>query len=306
MPRVSVRAGTVCLGMATAFLTTSVAPLAGQWRTSDGPAGGEEGAAPTGWFPESLVVRPLLGSSTSVDIGSTPMIVRRGPPAGSDNVSPEARVGFGYRLPVFRFRERGPALDLAVEAGVRARFALGTGANGLRNADFRVAVPVGARTGRWEGSVAPVHVSSHLGDDFLEQNPEFETSSISNNGVEALLVYSLLPELRAYAGGDYNFATAGVETVAGRIGVDFVGRRSGDAGIRPLGAFEVTTTDLTERLSLDALAGIGIRAGSAELRLALTAHTGPSSMGHFRVVDERFVGVLISVAPGVVVRSWEG
>lgn len=259
-----------------------------------------------GWFPGSLVVRPLVSGSSGVDIAGAPMFVRRDAPAGSENVSPEARVGFGYRLPVYRFRDGhtgGPALDLALEAGVKARFALGDGANGLQNSDFRVAVPLGARSGRWEGILSLVHVSSHLGDNFIEQNPDFESGAVSRNGFEAMALYGIVPDLRVFVGGDYNFATAVVETFAGRFGLDFDPRLGRPGTIRPIGTFEAMITDLTQRWSFDALAGIGVRTGPGELRFAVTAHTGPSSLGHFRRVDERFVGVMISVIPGVVARS---
>jgi hypothetical protein len=201
-------------------------------------AGAQETSS--GWFPSSLVVRPLVANSSGVDIAGAPMLVRRDAPAGSENVSPEAEVGFGYRLPVFRIRDArngGPALDLALEAGVKARFALGEGANGLLNSDFRVAVPVGARSGRWEGVLSLVHVSSHLGDNFIEQNPDFEGGAISRNGFEAMVLYGIVPDVRVFVGGDYNFATAGVETVAGRFGLDTTLGSAGPAPFAPSARF---------------------------------------------------------------------
>jgi hypothetical protein len=263
--------------------------------------------ADIGWFPGSLVVRPLVASSSGVDISGVPMFVKHDAPAGSGDVSPEAQVGFGYRLPVFRFldgSDGGPALDVSLDAGVRSRFVLGDGANGLLNADFTVAVPVGARQGRWEGSLALVHVSSHLGDNFISQNPAFEQRSISRNGFEALALYGVVPDLRVFVGGGYNFATAGsVETLAGRLGIDYDPPSGRPGTVRPLGTFEATITDLNVRWAASILAGIGVRTGPGELRLAVTAHTGPSAMGHFRRVDENYVGFMISVVPGVVTRS---
>jgi len=302
--RTSPRTWNVC----TLALVAGVAvahPLLAQ-QADDGRAGDGTEETSTGWFPGSLVVRPLAAGFSGVDIAGAPLIVRRDAPAGSENVSPEAGVGFGYRLPIFRLRDGrggGPALDVALEAGVKARFALGEGANGLQNADFRVAIPVGARAGRWESTLALVHVSSHLGDNFLEQNPDFEPGAISRNGFEALVLYGIVPDLRIFGGGTYNFATAGVETFAGRFGLDYDPKPGTPGTVRPLGTFEARITDLTARWSFDALAGVGLRTGPGEIRLAVTAHTGPSSMGHFRRFDERLVGVMISVFPGVVARS---
>lgn len=260
-----------------------------------------------GFFPSALVVRPLLGGPYRIDIGGGPIWVQRDPPGGSGNVSPEADVAFGYRLPLYRFADDadgGPGIDLAIEAGLDARFALGHGHNGLINSDFRAAFPLGVRFDRWwEATFALVHVSSHLGDNILEQSPSIEFARISRNGLEATVLRRVVSGLRAYLGGVYNFATAGTEEWAGRFGLN-LDRMAGDPRkLWPIGSVDFEITDFTEHLSADLIVGIGFRTGPGALQLGVAGHLGPSGMGQFRTLDEEYVGIFLRVVTGVVAGS---
>jgi len=292
-------------------VSTIIIPLVVAMCATSGPARAQQDStgvsSDTGLFPSALVVRPLIGGPYANDIGGGPIWARRDPPSGSGNLSPEADVSFGYRLPLYRFLDGangGPALDLAVEAGLDARFALGHGQNGLINADFRAALPVGMRFSRsWEATFALAHVSSHLGDNLLEQAPDLELKRISRNGLEGTVIRRVVGGLRAYVGSVYNFATTGTEDFALRAGLNF-DRMAGDP--RPtwfVGSLDLQWTDLVERVSVDAGAGIGIRTGAGELQLGLTGHVGPSGMGQFRTQDEKYFGLFLRVVPGVVARS---
>ena len=266
----------------------------------------EDSGSGAKFFPSSLVVRPLLGGPYRIAIGGGPIWVERDPPGGSGNTSPEADVTFGYRLPVYRFLDNpdGLAIDLAIEGGLEARFALGQGHNGLINSNFLAAIPLVFRFDRgWEATVALVHVSSHLGDNFIEQTPEVEFTRISRNGVEATVVRRVVSGLRAYLGGVYNFATASTEEYAGRLGLN-LDRMAGDPrGIWPIGSIDLEITDLTEHFSMDVILGLGFRTGAGALQLGVTGHLGPTGMGQFRSQDEEYVGLFLRVVTGVVARS---
>lgn len=274
-------------------------PLSGQARSEPGE---------TGWFPSSFVVQPVAGARSGVDVSTGPLYVERERPAGTGKVTPEADVSFGYRVPVYRFADAGTdglALDVGLEAGIVARFALGEGHNGLVNSDFRVAFPFGADFGDWEAQIAPVHVSSHLGDDYLDQTPEFDPGTSSRNGVEADVMYRIDPRLRLIGGVDYNWAAVGVETVGGHLGAAYDPPPTGD-GFRPLGSVELRATDYAAGLAVTGSVGLGLRTGSGDLRFGLTGHAGPSDMGQFRRFDERYVGVFIGFVPSIVGRSGDG
>ena len=261
---------------------------------------------PPGWFPSTFAVRPFTGTHTGVDIGTGPIVARRDTPAGSGRHSPEADVAFGYRIPIYRFTggDGGqPIIDLGLEGGILARFALGDGLGGLVNSDFRVAFPFGFDLGHWEARLSPVHVSSHIGDDFIDQTPTLDPGTSSRNGIETDLIYRIDRAVRLGVGADYNWAAVGVETVGARFGVSFdppvdTGRR-----FRPIGSLGVHVSDYTSGPGITAMAGVGLRARTGELRLGLVGHAGPSEMGQFRRFDEEYFGLYLSFVPEVVVRS---
>lgn len=259
-----------------------------------------------GWFPSRFVVQPPAVARSGVDIGTGPMYVRRDPPAGSGAASPEADVSFGYRLPAYRIADGDagdPALDLSVEAGVIARFALGEGHNGLINSDFRVAFPLGIDFGRWEGSLALVHVSSHAGDDFIDQTPGFEPRASSRNGVEGIVMYRVHPRLRLFARGDWNWAAVGLETTGARIGASFDPGEGEEPGPRPIGSIELQVNDFNTDAGITGMVGVGFQTGTGDIRLGLVGHAGPSEMGQFRGFDEEYVGLFLSLVPEMVAES---
>lgn len=262
-----------------------------------------------GWFPSSFTVQPIAWARSGVDIGLGPLFVRRDPPSGDSELSPEADATFGYRVPLYRFSDGAagrPALDIGLEGGVISRFALGEGANGLINSDFRVAFPVGADFGAWEAILALVHESSHFGDDYIEQTPGFEQKSSSRNGAEATVVHRADSRLRLFGALEYNWAAVNVETVGARMGAAFDASPSGtadDRRVRPIGMIELHVSDYTQGPGVTGMIGVGFRAGRSDLRLGLTGHVGPSEMGQFRTADEEYFGVSLTFVPAVVARS---
>lgn len=280
----------------------AVGEATGQEATAAGP---DEGA---GWFPHTFVVQPIVGARSGVDVGTGPLLVRRDAPAGRGDYRSEADASFGYRLPVYRFRARGPhgpGLDVGIEAGVLSRFALGLGdeKNGLINSDFRIAFPVGVDVGRWEGTLAAVHVSSHIGDDFIVENTQIRPGASSRNGVELTFMYSLEPGLRLFGRGDYNWATVAVETVGARFGVSLDPPPAAERRWRPTGTIEFQLSDINSGPGVTGTLGMALRTGTGDVRLGLTGHVGPSEMGQFRRFDEEYLGLYLTFVPDVVLRS---
>lgn len=298
--------GPIVAGLAIAVL--AIFSTAASASAQDAKAGSTTSSP---WFPSTLVVRPLIDGPTKIGIGGGPIFSRRDPPSGSGNRSPEADVAFGYRLPLYRWggdRESadddGTLVDLSIEAGLQARFALGQGHNGLINSDFRVALPLGARFGpRWEAILALAHVSSHLGDNLLEQEPTPELQRVSKNGLEGTVIYRIVGGLRGYWGVDWNLDHTRTEQFAARFGLDLDRPPELRGSPWPIGSIDFGITDLADRLSASAIAGVGFGTGAGELRLALRAHTGPAPMGQFRTVDETWFGLFLDLVPGVVAHS---
>lgn len=283
------------------------------WFLVAGAAAGQE-AAPSGsdelagWFPDTFVTQPIAGARSGVDVGTGPLLVRRDPPAGRGDYRSEADASFGYRLPVYRFRaagRNGPGFDIGIEAGVLSRFALGLGdeKNGLINSDFRIAFPLGFDFGRWEGTLAPVHVSSHIGDDFIVENSRIRPGASSRNGVELGLMYSVEPGLRLFGRGDYNWTAVAVETIGARFGLALDPPPTPERRWRPTGVIEFQLSDITTGPGVTGTLGMAMRTGTGDVRLGLTGHVGPSEMGQFRRFDEEYVGLYLTFVPDVVLRS---
>ena len=284
-----------------AVLTCIALLLPGSLAAQDAAA---SGAGDEGWFPSEFVVQPLTGARSGIDVGTGPLYVRRDPPAGSGAHGPEADASFGYRFPIYRFSDGGASdsgLDLGIEAGMIARFALGEVRNGLINSDFRVAFPFGADFGRWESTLALVHVSSHAGDDFIDQTPGFEPRASSRNGVEGIIAYRADRALRLFARGDWNWAAVGLETVGGRLGALF--DPGDDGGARPVGSLELQVNDFNSGVGVTGMVGLGLRTGTGDVRLGLVGHAGPSDMGQFRAFDEEYVGLFLSLVPELAIAT---
>lgn len=281
-------------------------PVVGEANAQEAAAPGPDDAAR--WFPDTFVTQPIAGARNGIDVGTGPLLVRRDPPAGHGDYRSEADASFGYRLPVYRFRSagpHGPGLDIGIEAGVLSRFALGLGdeKNGLINSDFRIAFPIGFDFGRWEGTVAPAHVSSHIGDDFIVENSGISPGASSRNGVELAVMYSLEPGVRLFGRGDYNWTAVAVETVGARFGLALDPPPTPGRRWRPTGVIEFQLSDITSGPGVTGALGMAMRTGTGDVRLGLTGHVGPSEMGQFRRFDEEYVGLYLTFVPDVVLRS---
>lgn len=263
-----------------------------------GPANGDRQRLPLDWFPGAPLIAPLRVAPREVRIAAGPFLVDRDGRSQLGDL--EAEVALGYRLPVVRLRSQRSGLagvNLGLEGGVFARFSPETSNLGLIESDFRVGFPISVRYGVWDGRAGWVHVSSHLGDDFLSQLPATPLArKTSRDGLELLVARRFGAWLRLYAGGNWNYkVTPNLETLAGRIGAEWHPTGAVGSRVQPYAAVDFEVTDLTGRLGTTGQAGVSVSTPATDLGLSLIAHVGPSPMGHFRRVDENYVGVMLSV-----------
>jgi hypothetical protein len=113
-----------------------------------------------------------------------------------------AAVSLGEYFGLLQGRSGLGRWQLGLEAAVFALFALDSPSANLANADYRVGVPLTARSDRWSYRVNLYHQSSHLGDEFLLQHPVVERVNLSFEAVEALIAHHW-QGLRPYVGGGY-------------------------------------------------------------------------------------------------------
>lgn len=262
------------------------------------------------WFPGEYVVAPLLAYPLETRPSAALLVVDRDLDDSFEGSHLEARVGIGFQLPIVRFQEEAPgrpAIDLGFDVGVWSRFFMESLEKEQIDTDWRIAVPLGMRYRAWDFRLTLQHVSSHLGDDYLDDNPQ-EVFQSSREGLELLVGLRPGSSVRLYAGGDFNFGRSEdftgsgtsddpyvvfetIEKWAFRFGAEWDQTRWGDKRIAPFAAADLETTEFTERIALLVKAGAAFRVKALRFYIDLEYHHGPSPMGQFRTVDETWVGL---------------
>jgi hypothetical protein len=274
---------------------------------------GEDGSR-TDWFPGEFVVAPLRAAPLEVRLGGGLIVTERDIDDSIDGSNLEAQIAVGVRIPVVRFQEEAPgrpAIDLGFEVGVFSRFFMESIEKEQINTDYRVGVPLGIRYGMWDVRLTLLHVSSHFGDDYLDDNPQ-PVFQVSREGLELLLGIRPGFDGRLYVGGDLNlgrsedFTGTGdpgdpfvifttVEKWAFRFGAEWDPTRWGDKQIAPFAAADFEITEFTERIASYVMAGATFRIKTVRLLLNAEFHDGPSPLGQFRTIDERWIGASLTV-----------
>ena len=295
----------------TVLLAASPVPLQAQ----DSPAQEAKSAGSgTDWFPGRFVVAPLRAAPLEVRLGSGLIYADRDLEDSIEGGNLESQVAVGVRLPVVRFQEeaRGrPAIELGFEVGVFSRFFMESIEKEQINTDYRVGVPLGIQYGMWDFRLTLQHISSHFGDDYLDDNPQ-DVFQSSREGFELLVGVRPGFDGRIYAGGDLNlgrsedFTGTGlpgdpinvfttVEKWAFRFGAEWDPSQWGGKTIAPFAAANFEITEFTERFASHVVAGAAFRIKTVRLLVNAEFFDGPSPMGQFRTVDERWIGANLTV-----------
>lgn len=163
------------------------------------------------WFPQSTVLfEPLIGDPRE------PMYDVAGRIGDRVMGRKAVAVSLGDDFPIFRWRDvfrwHGD-LQIGVQAGVWAVFNFSHVPNRKRNTcelmntDYLIGIPLTYAFDKWSFRVRVYHISSHLGDEYLVDNPE-ELANRKNPSYEALewmSSYQLSSSLRMYAGPGWIF-----------------------------------------------------------------------------------------------------
>ena len=266
------------------------------------------------WFPGEFVVAPLRAAPLEVRLGGGLVSTERDIDDSIDGSNLEAQVAVGVRIPVVRFQEEAPgrpAIDLGFEVGVFSRFFMQSIEKEQINTDYRVGVPLGIGYGMWDFRLTLLHVSSHFGDDYLDDNPQ-EVFQSSREGFELLVGVRPGFDGRIYIGGDLNlgrsddFTGTGlpgdpqvifttVEKWAFRFGAEWDPTQWGEKRIGPFAAANFEITEFTYRFASSVVAGAAFKVSTVRLLVGAEFHDGPSPMGQFRTVDERWFGANLTI-----------
>ena len=144
------------------------------------------------WFPESTVLFPT-------QVANPRQIAYSCALRSSDKVTGHwsGPVSFADRFPMYRWTNiwKGD-LQLELEAGVFSVFNLSKANYPLINTDYYVGIPLTYKQDDWRGKVRLYHVSSHLGDEYMNSR-HHKHAHRKNKSYEALDVscaYYVLPE----------------------------------------------------------------------------------------------------------------
>ena len=116
------------------------------------------------WFPSAPVYRSYLADPLTPRSGSKFMIPIHGP----DNVKIENALGAQRTFARWTSPSGDEAIDVSMEGAVFARFDINENVD-MDAADFRVGIPIGYRRGRFSAKLNIWHLTSHLGDEFIER-----------------------------------------------------------------------------------------------------------------------------------------
>ncbi len=211
-------------------------------------------------------------------------------------------VTFGDNFPIYRWINVGPYqgdMQISIEAGVWADFSLKLKDGGLINADYYVGFPLTYAYDRWSYRLRFAHMSSHLGDEFIVENPDVVRKNVSYEFLDLTGSYQLSDAVRLYAGAAvivrYNkeypmrrcFVNYGAE-------VRMLGLRSlfHRLYMQPFFAVNFANWQLND-WKLDQTYAFGVelsklRGVGRKVRLYAEAHDGYSRAGQFQKLRSRY------------------
>jgi len=158
------------------------------------------------WFPQSTVLfQPLVASPRQVVYS----VAYR---AGDEVVGKKCiAISMGDNFPVYRWNNVLPwcgDLQIGIEAGIWAPFNFddvphtdGTCCE-LFNTDYLLGFPLCYAVDRWTYRLRLYHISSHLGDEFMVNHPEYLDLRVnpSFEAIDLFASYQFTKSLRAYVG----------------------------------------------------------------------------------------------------------
>ena len=112
----------------------------------------------------------------------------------------------GGRVGILRFSQSGSPdrWQWDLEGAAMPRLDL-QNAQDLESVDYRVGTQITMLRGRWAHKFGYVHISSHVGDEFLERNPTFQRINFVRESLIAASSYHVTNELRIYGESSWAF-----------------------------------------------------------------------------------------------------
>jgi hypothetical protein len=182
--------------------------------------------------------------------------------------------------------------QVGIQGAVFALFDLDSSSKDLINADYWIGIPIDYRKGAWSYLLRIYHQSSHLGDEFILNNPEVTRINLSYEDIELLASYEW-ERVRLYGGGGYIIhSEPDLEPWHLHSGAEFI-HPDAIGGLDWIAAADVqATAELDWDRSYSYRTGFEFKTGShRRLRLLLEYFDGHSPNGQFFRERLRYTGL---------------
>lgn len=152
------------------------------------------------WFPESELLFPT-------QLADPQRVCFAGGIRLRDRVAGQVctPVTFGADLPVYRWHDceignKKGDVQIGVEGAIFSIFNQTEYSSPLINADYYVAIPLSFASGRWAYRLRLYHISSHLGDEYMNRSCHKKRVNKSFEAIDLSTSYFLTKQIRLYGG----------------------------------------------------------------------------------------------------------
>ncbi|MDP2382006.1 MAG: DUF1207 domain-containing protein [Nitrospirota bacterium] len=260
-------------------------------------------------FPDGDVFRPLFADPKQPQTFASLQAARNRVSKTSTTVG---SVGFGENFGFYSSRDGCNGWQVGILAGVFSQFDMNAPSTDLINADYVVGIPLSWRSGLFSTRVRLSHQSTHLGDEFVLNNPGVGRVNFSYEEAEAILSMDAPGGWgRLYAGGGYlvHREPATLDRLKAQAGVELRGPTwssgpierfvSGPLVMTPvLGADFKSFEQLNWTLNVNVVGGLEFaRAGALRrFRILVNYYHGNNPYGQFYGQKVESVGLGVYLA----------
>ena len=142
-------------------------------------------------------------------------------------------ITLGARVGILRYGTgtsvRPDGWQLDIEGAAMPRLDPAITSAPLVSSDFRFGIPLTYGYGRWRAKVGYYHVSSHLGDEFMQLNPSFVRINYTRDSFIAGLAYFLTDNVRLYGEVGVAAVDGGAKPVEFQFGAEYSPAHPGGA-----------------------------------------------------------------------------
>ncbi len=206
---------------------------------------------------------------------------------------------FGETFSIYRNKATfGGEWDFGIQGGVFSIFDVSKQSVDLWNADYLIGLIASYRKGGLSGFIRLHHQSSHLGDEFLVNNPGVERINLAFEELDAKVSYEFTNWLRIYGGGGYLVRTfpQNIGRGTGQWGIELTSSRTFIGGrLRPVAYADFQAHERSDWvIARSIMAGFQFEnalIGDRQIQILAEYFAGPSPDGQFYRQKVEWVGI---------------